>query len=261
MKIFQGTNILDAHRRNQVFFEPAIQQISFLDKRYYKISDTEYYPSVTTVLSYMPKNKFFDEWLKDVGHNADIILERASKEGTQVHNAAEALMEGKEVTWLDEYGNTKYSLQVWHMILKFAEFWKTYKPKLIKAEGLIYSKTYKYAGRYDIIAELDGEIWLLDIKTSNSLNKSYDLQLSAYIKAIKEVHDIDIQRAGIIWLKSTKRTESKRPGIYQGKGWEVKEVVDFDHNFELFKHVHALFTEDNKELSPSVLTFPTTIKV
>lgn len=261
MKIFQGTNILDAHRRNQILFEPDIQQVSFLDRRYYKVSDQVYYPSVTNVLSYMPKGKFFDEWLKDVGHNADIILERASREGTQVHNAAEDLMQGKEIHWLDEYGNTKYSLQVWQMILKFAEFWKNHTPKLVKAEGLIYSDTYKYAGRYDLIAEMDDELWLLDIKTSNSLNRSYDLQLSAYIKAIKEVHNIDIQRAGIIWLKSSKRTEGKRPGVYQGKGWEVKEVVDFDHNFELFKHVHALYMEDNKEYLPTTISYPTSIKV
>jgi hypothetical protein len=147
------------------------------------------------------------------------------------------------------------------MILKFAEFWSTYKPKLIKAEGLIYSQEHKYAGRYDIIAEMDNQTWLLDIKTSNSLHRSYDLQLSAYIKAIKEVHNIDIKRAGIIWLKSSKRSDSKKPGTYQGKGWEVKEVTDFDHNFELFKHVHALYLEDNKNYTPTTISLPTSIKV
>lgn len=258
--IYQGMNVLDAHKKNEIFFEPDIQQISFLDKRYYKISEKEYYPSVTTVLGYMPKNKFFEGWLKDVGHNADIILERASKEGTQVHNAAEDLMEGKEIHWLDDYGNTKYSFKVWQMILKFAEFWGTYKPKLVKAEGLVYSKEYKYAGRYDIIAELDNELWLLDIKTSNTLNRSYDLQIAAYIKAIKEMHNIDIQRAGIIWLKSTKRGEAKKPGVYQGKGWEVKEVTDFDRNFELFKHVQALYLQDNKYYTPTTLKYPISIK-
>lgn len=259
--IYQGTNILDAHKRKDLFFEPDIKQISFLDRRYYKIEDKDYYPSVTTVLSYMPKNKFFENWLKDVGHNADIILERAGREGTQVHNAAEDLVEGREVNWLDEYGNTKYSLTVWKMIVRFAEFWQTYQPKLVKAEGLVYSKEFKFAGRYDLIAELDNQLWLLDIKTSNSLNRSYDLQLSAYIKALKELHNIDIQRAGIIWLKSTKRTESKKPGVYQGKGWEVKEVTDFDQNFELFKHVRALYDIDNEGSAPNTVSLPTTIKI
>jgi hypothetical protein len=259
--IYQGTNLLDAHRRQDLFFDPAIEQISFLDKRYYKIKEDVYYPSVTTVLSYMPKNKFFDNWLKDVGHNADIILERASKEGTQVHNAAEDLINGKTVNWLDDYGNTRYSLVVWLMILRFAEFWRTYKPELVKAEGLIYSDTYKYAGRYDIVAKLDNKLWLLDIKTSNSLHKSYDLQLAAYIKAIKEVHDLDIEKAGIIWLKSSKRKSSTAPGVYQGKGWEVKEVDNIDHNFELFKHVHALYMEDNKDEAPNTIDYPTTISI
>lgn len=259
--IYQGTNVLDAHKRQDLFFEPEIQQISFLDRRYYRVAENLYFPSVTTVLSYMPKNKFFDNWLKDVGHNADIILERASKEGTQVHNAAEDLVAGKEISWLDGEGNTKYSLTVWSMILKFADFWKTYKPNLVKSEGLIYSNTHQYAGRYDMIAELDGKLWLLDIKTSNSLHRSYDLQLAAYIKAIKEVHDIEIEKAGIIWLKSSKRKPSTTPGSYQGKGWEVKEVTDFDHNFELFKHVHALYMEENKDEAPNTISYPTTIKI
>ena len=76
---------------------------------------------------YSNKNKFFDTWLKDVGHNADLIMRKAGKEGTQVHEAAEKLVEGEEVEWMDQYGNAKYSQLVWEMILKFAEFWKNKK--------------------------------------------------------------------------------------------------------------------------------------
>lgn len=259
--IYQGTNVLDAHKRQELVFDPNIQQISFLDKRYYKIDEDNYYPSVTTVLSYMPKNKYFDNWLKDVGHNADIILERASKEGTQVHNAAEALTKGETVTLLDAYGNTKYSLSVWRMILGFSEFWKTYRPTLVKTEGLTYSNEYRYAGRYDFIVELDNELWLLDIKTSNSLHRSYDLQLSAYIKALKELQGVEIQRAGILWLKSSKRGASKTKGVYQGKGWEVKEVTDFDTNFKLFEHVLALYRDDNKNEAPNTVSYPLTVEL
>ncbi len=170
--IRQGENMLTENRRGKIGYEPEMETVSFLDKRYYKRSEGVYYPSVTTYLDYMPKNKFFQEWVKDVGHNADIILERAAREGNQVHSAAEDLVLGKTVNWLDEHGNTKYSYFVWNMILKFHEFWTTYKPTLIKTEGVIYSDTYKYAGRYDLLVELDGEVWLLDIKTSNSINKS-----------------------------------------------------------------------------------------
>ena len=53
------------------------KQINFLDTRYYQ-RNGEYYPSVTYVLQYFPKNKYFEEWLKNVGHNSDIIARKAA---------------------------------------------------------------------------------------------------------------------------------------------------------------------------------------
>lgn len=258
--VSRGTK-LDSIKNRNAKVNTDLNSVSFLDKRYYKRSDDLYYPSVTTYLEYMPKNKFFQEWLKDVGHNSDIILERAGREGTEVHDAAEQLVLGNEVTWLDANGNTKYNYLVWNMIRKFHEFWTTHKPTLLKTEVVVFSDEDKFAGRIDLLVEMGGEIWLLDIKTSNALHKSYDVQLAAYIKALKENSGIEVQRAGIIWLKAQTRTEGKKKGVYQGKGWQIKEVTDFDHNFQLFKHVQAFFLEDNKDMMPHTIEMPLSLKV
>ena len=92
------------------------KQINVLDSRFYR-RDGKYYPSVTSILNFFPKNQFFHSWLKDVGHNSDIIARKAADEGTQVHNAVEAFLNGEEISWIDEWGNAKYSLDVWKMIL------------------------------------------------------------------------------------------------------------------------------------------------
>ena len=176
--IKQGMNILEQNEKKRLDFNPELKQINFLDRRVYKRGEGVYYPSVTTILQYMPKNKFFETWMKDVGHNADLIMRKAGKEGTQVHEAAEALVRGEEVTWMDDYGRAKYSQVVWEMILKFYEFWSTYKPELISTEDFVWSDKHKYAGTADLVVKLDGKVWLLDLKTSNSLHKSYDLQLA-----------------------------------------------------------------------------------
>ena len=172
--IKQGMNILEQNEKNRLDFNPDLKQINFLDRRVYKRGEGVYYPSVTTILQYMPKNKFFETWMKDVGHNADLIMRKAGKEGTQVHEAAEALVKGEEVTWMDDYGKAKYSQIVWEMILKFYEFWSTHKPELISTEDFVWSDEHKYAGTADLVVKLDGQIWLLDLKTSNSLHKSYN---------------------------------------------------------------------------------------
>ena len=43
------------------------KQITLPDSRYYR-RNGEYYPSITYVLSYYPKGKFFEDWLKKVGY-------------------------------------------------------------------------------------------------------------------------------------------------------------------------------------------------
>jgi len=259
--IRQGTNILNENSKNRLDFKPELKQINFLDRRVYKRDEGVYYPSVTTILQYMPKNKFFDNWLKDVGHNADLIMRKAGKEGTQVHEAAEALVLGKEVNWMDDYGNAKYSQIVWEMILKFYDFWSKHKPKLISTEEFVFSDEHKYAGTADLLVEMDGETWLLDLKTSNNLHRSYNLQLAAYAKAIEETKGIKIDRTGIIWLKASTRSVSTKKGVYQGKGWQIKTVDKIDYNFDLFKTIYKLYLLENPNTEPIYKSYPTTLKL
>jgi len=259
--IRQGTNLLKEHSNKRLEFKPELKQVNFLDRRVYKRDEDVYYPSVTSILQYMPKNKFFDNWLKDVGHNADLILAKAGKEGTQVHEAAEALVKGEEVSWIDDYGKAKYSQFVWEMILKFHDFWTTHKPELITAEEFTYSDKHKYAGTADLVVRMDGEIWLLDLKTSNSLHRAYDMQLAAYAKSIEEAKGIKIDRTGIIWLKASTRTNSTKKGVYQGKGWQIKVIDEIEKNFDLFMTVYKLYKLDNPTVKPIYKEYPTTLKI
>lgn len=259
--IKQGMNILKQNEKNRLEFNAELKQINFLDRRVYKRGEGVYYPSVTTILQYMPKNKFFESWLKDVGHNADLIMRRAGKEGTQVHEAAEKLVLGEEISWMDDFGNAKYSQIVWEMILKFAEFWKTYKPELISAEDFVWSDKYKYAGTADLVCKMNDQVWLLDLKTSNSIHKSYDLQLASYAKALEESKGIKIERTGIIWLKSPTRGPSKQKGKIQGKGWKVIQVDEIEKNFKLFQNIYELYQLENPNTEPIYNSYPTTIKV
>ena len=254
-------NILEQNEKKRLDFNPELKQINFLDRRVYKRGEGVYYPSVTTILQYMPKNKFFETWMKDVGHNADLIMRKAGKEGTQVHEAAEELVEGREVSWMDDYGRAKYSQLVWEMILKFADFWKTHKPELISSEQFVWSDEHKFAGTADIVCKMNGEVWLIDIKTSNSIHKSYDLQLASYAKGLEESRGIKIDRTAILWLKAQSRGPSKQKKVIQGKGWKLLQIDEIDKNFELFKLIYKLYELENPNTEPIYNSYPTTIKV
>ena len=143
----------------------------------------------------------------------------------------------------------------------FKVLWTTHKPELISTEDFVWSDEYKYAGTADLVVKMDGEVWLLDLKTSNSLHKSYDLQLAAYAKALKETKGIEIERTGIIWLKAHSRGPSKKEGVYQGKGWKIKVVDEIDYNFDLFETIYKLYNLENPTVEPIYNSYPTTLKL
>ena len=257
--IEKGNNI-HKHPQLKRIVEHNGEQINFLDQRFYKTETGEYYPSVTSILNFYPKNGFFHAWLKDVGHNSDIIARKAADEGTQVHNAIEAFLNGEEIKWMDSHGHANYSLDVWRMILRFSEFWKTHKPELIASEIHLLSHEHKYAGTCDLVVKLNDKIWLLDIKTSNSLHTSYNLQLSAYAKAWNEKYDDKIEETGIIWLKSSKH--GSKEGKLQGNGWEVIQGdKTIDEYFTMFKNIYEIYLLENPNQKPIFESYPTSIKL
>jgi ATP-dependent exoDNAse (exonuclease V) beta subunit len=251
--------IKDPKIKRIVEYKEGDKQVNVLDSRFYR-RDEKYYPSVTSILNYFPKNQFFHSWLKDVGHNSDIIANKAANEGTQVHNAVEAFLNGEEIQWLDENGSAKYSMDVWKMILKFADFWNTHKPELVVAEYHLFSDEHEYAGTADLVVRWMGNLWLLDVKTSNSLHTSYDLQLAAYATAWNETHNEKITHTGILWLKANTRGEGKGDKI-QGKGWEVKFISDIENNFKMFKNIQEIYKLENPNFKPATETLPTSVKI
>ena len=258
--IDKNVNIIkDPKIKRIVEYAEGDKQVNVLDSRFYR-REGNYYPSVTSVLNYFPKNQFFHSWLKDVGHNSDIIASKAAGEGTQVHTAVDNFLNGQEITWIDEYGNAKYNLDVWRMILRFADFWNTHKPELIATEYHLFSDEHKYAGTADLVVRMFDNIWLLDLKTSNSLHTSYDLQLAAYATAWNETHDEKVTHTGILWVKANTRSEGKGDKI-QGKGWELKMVNDIEKNFTMFKNIYEIYSLENPNFKPVTETLPTSVKI
>jgi len=233
------------------------QQITLPDSRYYK-RNGEYYPSITYVLSCYPKGKYFQDWLKKVGYSADYIVKKAGEDGTQVHEMIEDYLNGKELNFL-ENGIPLYDPNIWQMFLKFVDWWETHKPILLETEVHLFSDKIKVAGTCDLVCEIDGEVWIIDFKTSNNLQTTYELQTAIYAECYKECFNKMADRQGILWLKSSKR--GPKEGKMQGKGWEMFESKrTHEENIDIFLTVKKLFDLENPKHILYFTEFKTTAK-
>jgi hypothetical protein len=234
------------------------KQITLPDSRYYR-RNGEYYPSITHVLGSYPKGKHFEEWLKNMGRSADYIVRKAAEDGTKVHEMAESYLNGEEVSFLNQYGTPQYDPDIWLMFLRFVEFWETYNPKLIETEVHLFSDELKVAGTCDLVCEIDGKIWLLDLKTSNYIQTTYEIQTAVYGQCYEECYGKKIDNYGILWLKSSKRKLNVEK--MSGKGWEVVlPTRTFEENIDIFKTVRRLFDLENPNDSPIFTEFKTSVK-
>jgi hypothetical protein len=234
------------------------QQITMPDSRYY-LRNSEYYPSITYVLQYYPKGKHFEDWLKQVGNNADYIVRKSADDGTKVHNMIESYLNGEELNFLSSKGQPQYETEIWQMFLKFVEFWETFKPELIEAETHLFSDKLKIAGTCDLICKINDQLWVIDYKTSNHLHTIYEFQLAAYDTCYEECFGVKPDRRGILWLKSAKRKPAKDK--MQGKGWEIVESSrSQEENLSLFKTVKTIFDLENPNHAPSFTEFKTIVK-
>ena len=234
------------------------KQITLPDSRYYR-RNGEYYPSITYVLNSYPKGKHFEDWLKKHGYTADYIVKKAGEEGTMAHELIEAYLNGEEIKYLDLNGHPKMNIEVWKMVLRFVDFWETHKPTLIEAEVHLFSDELKVAGTCDMLCEIDGKLWLIDFKTSNHVQPTYQLQTAVYGQCYKECFGKEVDNYGILWLKSTKRKTNKEK--MQGKGWEmVLPTRTHEENLDIFRTVRRLFDLENPNDAPVFTEFKTQVK-
>lgn len=249
----------------QIFHQPELQRIDVLDSRFYTRDKIKFFPSSTTILGAYPKGEFFEQWLKDVGANAKEIAERAGNFGSKIHQATEDLNNGIELRWIDDEGKELFTITEWKSLLKYADFWRLCTPELIANEASYCSEQLRFGGTLDRVVMIADRRWLIDIKTSNYLSSTHELQLASYAMLWNEFNpEQPIEETGIMWLKASTRTEKIDPDkkIFQGLGWQLKS---FDRHytdaFKLFQYTQFIWENENPNYRPANLQYPDTIKL
>lgn len=125
--------------------------------------------------------------------------DKGADTGTIVHELVERYLSGESITPVDTGG----SLEVAAALVGFIKWHRTSKPKTIAVEQIVYSHARDYAGTFDSILEINGKVYLCDLKTTNASRDApqgvyadYFIQLGAYLYAYEEQRQYELAHGG-----------------------------------------------------------------
>ncbi len=160
--------------------------------RLYELPSGQWVPSITSVTSFYNRQIFIN-WRKRVGiEEANRITKKATTRGTDFHEAAQAYLENRDLVWEDYLPATKF---MFHHAAPYLD-----KINNIHAiERTLYSEYLGLAGRVDCIAEYEGELAVIDFKTSEKIKpekwlENYFVQETFYAAAYYELTEIPVKK-------------------------------------------------------------------
>ena len=246
--------------------ERGVYQITTTDERFYSIEAKdkvtglpyfEYIPSVTWITGYVYKGVEFYKWLASKGWDeAEAVKAEAGDRGSKVHKAIENLVDGASVKMEDKYYNKsketdeELTPEEYGAIVSFTRWVEEVKPKFLSSEITVISEKHNFAGTVDCVAEIDGQVWIIDWKTSANIYPSMEAQLSAYKVALKEMgKKVDNAKLAVLQV-GYKRNK---------RGYKFTEI---DDKFtSLFLPAQKFWENDNKKLSPKQIEYPLEVRL
>lgn len=247
----------------------GIIRITTLDERWYSkqeisketgLPEVKFYPSATWIAGHYPKGVQFYKWLAQHGWDeSQVIKETAGRRGTMVHKGTEILEAAGElpISTVFEDPDTGEPMNLTpdaiEGILSFKRWHDKTKPRLVANEMTVFGEDY--AGTLDRIYEIEGRLWIVDLKTSQDVWEEHKLQISSYSHA-----EIDLAKLGISEEKWAERGLAVlQLGYRRNKdGFKFTAIED---KYNLFRMARAIWENENPDAKPKQKDYPLTIKL
>lgn len=231
---------------------------NFKDANGYTI-DGIWYPRVTAIVGIKAKPALymFYAGLPDY-KTGEAIKAKSAEEGTLIHETIEAILRKDPVEIPDS---------IKPAIFAFMEFYNKNNIIAHKIEERLVSKNHRYAGTMDVLAEINGKLGVLDIKTSVAIYRDYNIQTSAYIEALRENPNLPPLTRWILRINQLKKC-LRCPATMRDKGgrekirgdkypckhewspmqgeYEIKELTAFDQDIKAFLACKNLWEWENE---------------
>ena len=160
--------------------------------RLYQLPDGNWVPSITSVTSFYNRDIFI-KWRKRIGlEEANRITKKATSRGTDFHEAAQAYLMNLEMDWEEFKPLTKF-------MFHHAKPYLDNINNIHAIERTLYSEYLGLAGRVDCIGEYEGELAVIDFKTSEKIKpekwmENYFVQETFYAAAYYELTEIPVKK-------------------------------------------------------------------
>ena len=161
--------------------------------RYYTLPSGKKAPSITSITSFYNRQTFIN-WRKKIGEEeANKITKVATDRGTKFHDLVEKYLSNEDVSSLKG------------VLPSTKARWIAARESLNKIDNIhalekpLYSEYFGIAGRVDCIAEYEGELAVIDFKTSKKIKpekwlQNYFVQETAYACMYYEMTGISVKK-------------------------------------------------------------------
>jgi hypothetical protein len=222
---------------NQMFYRSLNE---FRDSNGYEVEGA-WYPRVTSILSIKSKPALYAYYASMPSYKvATAATNRSAEEGTAVHTAVEAILRGEK---------PEISPSIQPSVDAFLQFYGNNLINPLKIEERIISKRHRYAGTIDVLAEVNGIVGVLDIKTSQAVYRDYGMQTAAYVQALSEDPNIPPLTSWVLRLDQ-KQTCERCSATLRMKGGNTKIKNDrfpCQHEWSVVKGEYEFKELDNYE--------------
>ena len=191
---------------------------------------------VTTVLGVLNKPALVG-WANRLGLEGIEVgkyVDNLADIGTLAHAMIEAHLKGEKFDTSDYSKNQIDKAE--NAVLKFFEWEKQHKIKVIALEAQLVSEKHMYGGTCDIYCELDGKLTLIDIKTAKAVYGEHHTQCVAYEQLLNETGN-KVEEVMIL-----------RVGREEAEGFEVIPVTKRELHFKKFLAALEIY-KLNKQLT------------
>ena len=247
----------------------GIMQCTFYDERWYArpsqnevsgMPEYKFVPSVTWIAGHYPKGIGFYKWLADKGWDeAEAIKSAAGDKGSKVHLAISAILAGEEVRVDSKFINPssgqseELTPEEVECIKSFIDWRDAVKPESIAWDVVVYSDKEGYAGSIDYICRIEGQLYIIDFKTSQSIWREMEMQISAYRHTVENGENPIFQNNKQLDVAGIK-TAILQIGYRRNK--DFYKFTEVEDAYPLFLNAKAIWARETAGQAPRKRDFP-----